>query len=124
MISITSSGSFKNTQSFFDRILGGGIYSDLNRYGKMGVDALAGATPVDTGETAQSWDYRITNAKGSAGIEWFNTHNNQGSNIALLIQYGHGTGTGGYVAGYDYINPAIKPIFDKIADDVWKKVTR
>lgn len=101
----------------------GDIFSELDRYGRMGVDALASATPVASGLTAQSWNYRVVNGKGKKGLVWYNTNTNDGANIAILIQYGHGTGTGGYVAGYDYINPAIRPIFDKLADDIWRKVT-
>lgn len=122
MISINSSGSFKNTNSFLSRLLKGDIFSDLDRFGQMGVDALSNATPRDSGETAQSWRYKTIRKKGFIGIEWYNTNVVNGSNIAILIQYGHGTGTGGYVQGRDYINPAIQPIFDKIANDVWKKV--
>lgn len=121
-MSIESLGSLKNTMSFLDRLSRGDIFNDLERFGQMGVDALANATPRASGETAQSWGYEIIRSKGSVRIEWYNTNVNQGSNIAILIQYGHGTGTGGYVAGVDYINPAIRPIFDQIIADVWKKV--
>jgi hypothetical protein len=89
----------------------------------MGVDALAKATPSESGLTAKSWGYRIYRNRNSTGIEWYNSNENNGVNIAILLQYGHGTGTGGYVSGQDYINPAIRPIFDRIAEDVWKKVT-
>lgn len=123
MITLNSSGSFKKTQSFLDGLSRGAIFDGLERFAQMGVDALANATPRESGETAQSWGYEILRGKSSVRIEWYNTHVNQGSNIAILIQYGHGTGTGGYVAGRDYINPAIKPIFDQIINDVWKKVT-
>ena len=98
------------------------ITGNLDRFGKMGVDALSKATPVESGETARSWGYRITGDTRNPGIEWYNTHVDGGKVIAILIQYGHGTGTGGYVAGRDYINPAIKPIFDQIALDMWKQV--
>jgi hypothetical protein len=100
----------------------GDLFSGLDHYGRMGVDALARATPVDTGLTASSWAYRIRREKGRVGIEWYNTHTVSGVQVAILIQYGHGTGTGGYVSGRDYINPAMQPLFDQIADDVWKKV--
>lgn len=103
-------------------MLKGDLFNDLDKYGLMGVDALSNATPRDSGETAQSWKYKIVHKKGRHGIEWYNTHTNQGMQIAILIQYGHGTGTGGYVQGFDYINPAIKPIFDNIAEEIWKKV--
>lgn len=117
-ISITSSGSFSKTQSFIDRMLHGDIFAGLDRYGVMGVQALSRATPVDTGLTAHSWQYRIVKTRGRYTVEWYNTN----SKVAILIQYGHGTGTGGYVQGRDYINPAIRPIFDQMANDVWKKV--
>lgn len=124
MIRVLSSGSTKDTSSFLNRILNGDIYQDLDRYGKMGVNALASATPKDTGRTANSWTYRISRSRGRTTIAWENTHTNKGTNIAIILQYGHGTGTGGYVAGYDYINPAIRPIFDQISTSVWEKVTR
>lgn len=98
------------------------IFRDLQYYGQMGVDALANATPKESGRTASSWRYEIKVSGGRYSIEWYNTHIVNGANIAILLQYGHGTGTGGYVAGYDYINPAIRPIFDKISDEVWKRV--
>ena len=89
----------------------------------MGVDALAAATPVDTGKTAASWTYEIEKKNGSYSIVWLNTNVNKYVNIALILQYGHGTRNGGYVKGRDYINPAIQPIFDKIAEDAWREVT-
>lgn len=118
MFQLTSSGSFSKTEAWLSKLEGQALLSDLNKYGKMGVNALAKNTPVDEGDTRNSWEYRIN--KNS--IEWYNTHTNRGANIAILIQYGHGTGTGGYIAGRDYINPAIQPIFDQIASDLWKKV--
>jgi len=121
-MSLSSSGDFKNTEKFFKKIQDGSYLSDLNRYGKEGVDALAKATPRDSGLTAQSWGYRIIKSKINPGIEWFNTNKNNGANVAILIQYEHNTGTGGYVSGRDYINPSIRPLFDRIADDVWKQV--
>ena len=124
MIGIKSTGSFANFESFFRRTQRSILFSDLDSAGRAGVDALASATPENTGETANSWEYRIVNKGETLGIEWYNTHEHNGANIAILIQYGHATGTGGYVTGQDYINPAIKPIFDKISEDIWKKVTR
>lgn len=123
MFSIKSTGSFKKTTDSLDRMMSGSMFADLDRYGRMGVDALSGATPKRSGETSSSWGYRIVGRGSSRTIEWYNSNVNKGAVIALLIQYGHGTGTGGYVAGYDYINPAVRPIFDDIANDVWKKVT-
>ena len=123
MLSVQSSGSWKNTRAFLKHIADGKMFSDLDRYGRMGVDALSKATPMESGLTAHSWDYEVLRGKNASGVQWFNTNVHSGAPVAILLQYGHGTGTGGYVAGKDYINPAIQPIFDKIADDVWKKVT-
>jgi hypothetical protein len=95
----------------------------LESLGQKGVAALSSATPVDSGLTAASWSYEISNKNGRTTITWFNSHVESGVNIAIILQYGHGTGTGGYVSGRDYINPAIQPIFDQIAEDMWKKVT-
>lgn len=122
MISITSKGDYRKTRNFFDRIHLGHHFDDLNKYGQMGVDALSKATPIDSALTSQSWEYRIIRNRGWTGIEWFNTNDVNGTPIAILLQYGHATGTGGYVLGRDYINPAIRPIFDQIAENVWKKV--
>lgn len=94
----------------------------LEKYGQMGVDALASATPVDSGTTAESWGYEISVRKEGATIHWTNTNQNKGVYIAVILQYGHGTGTGGYVQGVDYINPAIRPVFDKIAEEAWMEV--
>jgi hypothetical protein len=95
----------------------------LDRWGQLGVQALSSATPVDTGTTAASWNYEIHQSKGSTTLVWTNSNTNKGIPIALLIQYGHGTGNGGYVAGRDYINPAIQPVFDQIAKEAWEEVT-
>lgn len=100
------------------------IFLTLNRYGQIGVQALAAATPRDSGETAASWTYEIKRAPGSYSIVWGNTHMAANQPVAILLQYGHGTGTGGYVQGRDYINPAIQPIFDQIAAEAWKAVTK
>jgi len=128
MITVHDSGSFKKTEAFLKRIdrkrRSRIVDSVLERYGIMGVDALSNATPIDTSETAKSWKYKITNEPHETTIEWYNTNVVDGRPIAVLIQYGHATGTGGYVQGRDYINPAIQPIFDKIMDDIWKQVTR
>lgn len=101
----------------------GDIFDQLDHWGSMGVNALSSATPVDTGETAHSWGYQVSNEKGRYSISWFNTHKVGGVNIAVIIQYGHGTGTGGYVEGRDYINPAIQPLFDRMVADIWRQVT-
>jgi hypothetical protein len=125
MFKLSSSGDFKNAEAYLKKLSDQkSLYSDFKRYGEMGVAALSKATPIDSSETSKSWGYRILKGRNeSPGIAWYNTNEEDGVNIAVLIQYGHGTGTGGYVAGRDYINPAIRPIFDMIADEVWKKVT-
>lgn len=95
----------------------------LHSYGKIGVSALAGATPSDTGRAAGSWGYEVKKVGGGYSITWTNSDVENGFPVAIMIQYGHGTGTGGYVAGIDYINPAMRPVFQQIADRVWKEVT-
>ena len=123
MIGIKTSGSFTNTLNFLNRNIRGDQYKALDRYGRAGVDALRSATPRETGETSQGWQYRVISERGRKGVEWYNTHVVNGTNIAIIIQYGHGTGTGGYVDGIDYINPVIKPIFEEMAAAVWREVT-
>lgn len=116
-------GDWKKTENFLDRIRGKEHYKNLNAYAQKGVDALMANTPVDSGLTASSWSYEIENSHGNVSIVWLNSNINEGVNIAIILQCGHGTGTGGYVAGRDYINPALQPVFDEIADAVWKEVT-
>lgn len=123
MISFESKGSFKNTESFLKKMSNRSIYNSLDRYAREGVSALKSATPVDSGLTASSWYYKISSARGAYSITWMNSNTPGGRPVAIMLQYGHATGTGGYVQGKDYINPAIKPIFDRIARDVWKAVT-
>lgn len=123
MVTFKHHGDFNKTKRFFKRATEAKFLQSLDRYGQEGVAALAAATPVESGKTASSWYYEIRRSGSSFSIHWGNSHVNDGVNIAVIIQYGHGTGTGGYVAGRDYINPAIRPIFDKIAENVWKEVT-
>ena len=115
-------GSFKNTFTFLRRMLNKEAYNAIDAYAQEGVAALRAHTPVDSGITASSWSYEIVDDQDMK-IIWKNHNINKGVNIAIILQYGHGTGTGGYVAGRDYINPAIQPTFDKISDRVWKAVT-
>ena len=119
IISYNVQGDLKKTDTFLRKLLKQDLTTLLHRYGKRGVDALAAATPVDTGKTAASWDYTVTESPGSATITWTNSNVNDGVPIALLIQYGHGTGTGGYVKGTDYINPAIQPVLNDLAESLW-----
>lgn len=122
-ISFESKGSFKKTENFLRKMAQKELFKSLERYGQEGVAALESATPVDSRKTAASWSYKVTSSKGQHSIEWTNSHVVAGTPVAILLQYGHGTGTGGYVQGRDFINPAMKPVFDKIADNVWKAVT-
>lgn len=123
MITIETKGAFKNTDAFLNKISGKSIYSKLENYAYEGVLALQSATPIDSGNTAKAWDFTVEIKKGVATITWTNDHMVDGLPVAILLQYGHATGTGGYVQGYDYINPALKTVFNKIADNVWKAVT-
>lgn len=123
MISATSKGSFKNTEAFLRKMQKFDIRSILEANAQAGVSALRNATPVDTRLAAESWGYRIEGGNGRWTIIWTNNDVESGFPVAIMLQYGYSTGTGGYVRGRDYINPAIKPIFDKIASDVWKAVT-
>lgn len=122
LIRITSKGDFNNTFRFLNKMSKFQINKILEKYGKIGVSALASATPMDSGRTAESWGYEISVEKEGATIHWTNSNQNNGVYIAVILQYGHGTGTGGYVQGVDYINPAIRPVFDKIAEEAWMEV--
>lgn len=123
MIELSSKGSFSKTDAWFTKMSNKGIFKSLSRYGQEGVNALANATPTESGETARSWTYEVLQESNSWSIIWSNTHMAGDTPVVILLQYGHGTGTGGYVEGIDFINPAIQPIFDRIANDVWKAVT-
>lgn len=123
MITIRSKGDFSNATRYFKRVKEAAKVDILDKYGKAGVAALSSATPVDSGMTARSWNYKISRQNGLVRMDFFNSNVVQGINIAIILQYGHGTGTGGWVEGRDYINPAIQPIFDKITEDAWKEVT-
>ena len=122
-IKVGDKGDFKKTFKFLRAMKEKRFLKNLDKYGQMGVDALAAATPKRTGLTAESWTYDITDNGEQLIISWNNTNVQKGYyNVALMIQYGHGTGTGGWVEGIDYINPALKPVFDKIADALWMEV--
>lgn len=123
MVQFSTSGNFSKTQRFLSFIMRGGQYAFLDAYAQRGVDALRNATPVDSGLTAASWGYEIQKSLTQVKITWTNTNIHNGFPVAVGIQVGHGTGTGGYVSGRDYINPAIRPVFDEIANSVWRAVT-
>jgi hypothetical protein len=123
MISFQQSGDFKHIEAFLREMTTKDLFATLSRYGQMGVAALASATPADSGVAAGSWGFVVEKSKGSASIIWTNSDVENGFPVVVMLQHGHGTGTGGYVQGRDFINPAIQPIFDKISDDVWKAVT-
>ena len=123
MFKITQKGDFSKTEKFLKKAKDADFYKSLEKYAEIGVTALREATPIDSGLTAESWSYEIERNRDGASITWINNNTNDGENIAILIQYGHGTGTGGYVHGRDYINPAMKPVFDQIAETAWKEIT-
>lgn len=123
MITFRQKGDFSKTANLFERMRAAIHLSGLDKYGHEGVSALSAATPVDTGKTADSWEYSIEYGKESVSIQFRNTNIQNGVPIAIILQYGHATKNGGWVEGRDYINPAVRPIFDRIADEAWKEVT-
>lgn len=124
MITFAQKGDFSKLDSYLNNLKGLFSRSDLDKYGKRGVEALSSATPYDSGNTAGSWYYKINKNGSSLTLEFCNSNVNKGVPIAIILQYGHGTGTGGWIEGRDYINPAIQPIFDEILNDVWKEVCK
>lgn len=125
MIRVKQKGDFGNTTRYLQRVKKGARVLNLAKFGEEGVNALKAATPVDTGLTASSWYYKIEeDTKGIYKISFCNSNVNKGVNIAIILQYGHGTRNGGWIEGRDYINPAIQPVFDKIVDSAWKEVSK
>ena len=124
MITFRQKGDFSKLSRYLEKVKEAAKVGVLDKYGQAGVAALSSATPVESGLTAQSWYYEIEHTKSSAVIRFLNSNVNKGVPIAIILQYGHGTGTGVWVEGRDYINPAIQPIFDNIAEDAWKEVTK
>ena len=124
MISFRQKGDFSKLDHYFERVKEAAKIGVLDKYGQAGVSALSSATPVESGKTASSWYYEIKRQNGSVALEFYNSNVNNGVPIAVILQFGHGTGTGGWVQGRDYINPAIQPIFDKIANNAWREVAK
>lgn len=124
MISFRQKGDFSNLTKFLERAKEAVHIGDLDKYGREGVAALASATPIDSGQTANSWKYKIEQKKGTVSLSFYNTNIQNGVPIAVILQYGHATRNGGWVQGRDYINPAIQPIFDKIANEAWREVVK
>lgn len=124
MIKFRQKGDFSKLTRFLEKAKEAVRLGDLDKYGREGVAALASATPIDSGQTAKSWHYKITHKNGSVSITFYNSNIQNGVPIAIILQYGHGTRNGGWVQGRDYINPAIRPIFDKIANEAWREVTK
>jgi hypothetical protein len=124
MIVFRHKGNFDKTEKFLNRSLVSDYMNIMRRYGEQGVKALEENTPVDSGKTSQSWNYEIRNYRGGMALSWINTNIVDGVPVAILIQYGHGTSNGGYVQGRDYINPALRSIFDGLARDLWEEVIR
>lgn len=123
MISIRQKGDFAMTEKFLKKSFGRYYLAVLEKYAQQGVAALSAATPVDSGLTSISWDYEIVQNDDGVSIVWNNSNVNNGVNIAIILQYGHGTRNGGYVQGRDYINPALQPVFERMAEAAWKEVT-
>lgn len=124
MIKFRHKGDFSKLTRFMERAKEAVRLGDLDKYGREGVAALASATPVDSGLTANSWYYEIVHQNGKATINFHNSNIQNGVPIAIILQYGHGTGTGGWVEGRDYINPAIRPIFDRIVNEARREVSK
>ena len=122
MIEFRQKGDFSKLTRFLEKAKRGISLVDLEKYGRAGVAALESATPVDSGETAKSWYYKIESKNKVISITFLNSNIINGVPIAIILQYGHGTGTGGWVEGRDYINPAIQPVFEQMANDAWKEV--
>lgn len=123
MITVTNKGDFAKTFSFLNASKNMNLNSILDKYGKEGVSLLSKNTPIDSGKTSTSWAYKIENKKGKISINWYNTNVVNGVNIAIILQYGHGTQNGGYVKGRDYINPSLLPLFNRMTEEIWKEVT-
>lgn len=123
MIKVTTKGNWKKTNSFLERCLNLVKLGKLDKYGQEGVEALREATPRDSGETANSWYYRIVRNRHGVSIEWLNSSQNEGIPIVILLQYGHGFQNGAYYEGLDFINPALKPVFENIAETAWRELT-
>lgn len=124
MISFRQKGDFSKTMQFLQRDRNAAILKVLERHGQDGVKALMSATPIDSGDTANSWSYKVNISGGTFTLAFYNSNVNQGVPIAVILQLGHGTGTGGWVEGRDYINPALQPVFDTIVNEAWKEVAR
>ena len=124
MIGISCKGDFSKSLRYLERVRHAVRLGYFDQFGKEGVAALASATPIDSGKTASSWYYTIEQSSTAVSIIFHNSNIQNGVPIAIILQYGHGTGTGGWVEGRDYINPAIQPIFDKIVNDAWREVTK
>lgn len=124
MITFKVKGDFSKTTKFLERATKAIKISNLDKYGKIGVEALRNATPKDSGKTSESWSYRIIRKNEKVELAFYNSNIQNGVPIAIILQYGHGTGTGGYVKGIDYINPALRPVFDKLAEDAWNEVVK
>ena len=124
MITLSKDGDFTKTTKYIERLKETVRLGILDKYGREGVKVLSEATPVDTGETARSWSYKITRERNSATLSFYNSNVSDGVCVAVVLQYGHGTKNGGWVEGRDYINPAIQPEFNKIVDDLTKEVSK
>lgn len=123
-IKFNHKGNFNKAEKFFNRVLRRDYLNILDRYGQRGVEILQQVTPTDSGTTADSWNYGIEQGDGKVTVYWTNSNENNGVNIAILLMYGHATQNGSYIQGFDFVNPALRPIFKQMAYESWKEVTR
>lgn len=123
-VTVTNKGDFAKTFKFLNSSKNIDIDSIMNKYGKEGISLLSQNTPIDSGKTSESWDYKIETSGSIKTISWYNKNVVNGVNVAIILQYGHGTQNGGYISGRDYINPVLQPLFDKMTEDIWKEVTK
>lgn len=124
MIVVVSDGDYEKAEKYLKDLKDIARLALLDKYGNIGVNALQAATPKESGLTAASWYYEVSDDGKTSTLSFFNSNINKGVPIAIILQYGHGTGTGGYVQGRDYINPAMRPVFDQVVEDFWEEVTR
>jgi len=124
MIKITQKGDFSKTERFFNRLLRKNYLNIIADYANRGIEALKQATPENTGKTADSWSYEIVKGKGKTTLYFTNSNIQNGCSVAILLIYGHGTRNGGYVEGNDFVTSALRPIFQELADKIWREVTK
>lgn len=124
VVTVKIKSDLPKLKRLLDKMNNSNVQRIFDKYGQIGVEELSAATPVDSGVTASCWSYEVHHDSNSVSLQFFNSNENKGVPIAVILQYGHGTGTGGWVQGRDYINPALRPVFDRLAEEVWREVSR